>query len=353
MSSADPDTDLADPGRVGAARLADVARDAGVSLATASRALSSPDLVRDETRKKVQAAVDRLGYVPHGAARALASQRTRTIGAVFPPLENPIFATGTHVLAQTLEAHDYTLLLATHDNDLDAELSAARRLIERGVDGLVLVGLEHRPALFALLESSRVPFECTWSSDPDGAMHSVGIDHRKASATVTRHLLALGHREFAVIAGQTDRNDRAAARLRGVHDALAEHGIRLPGRRIIEAPFSLLQGREAMRRLLAEAPGFTALIAGNDPLAIGAMIECAQRSIIVPEQLSVVGFDDIELSGQWDPPLTTMRIPSARIGLEAARRLMARLAGEPVPVAQTLPCELIVRGSTAPALGRV
>ena len=118
-------------------RLVDVARAAGVSLATASRALSEPDMVRENTRGRVQEAVAMLGYVPHGTARALATRRTRTIGAVFPPVDNPIFAGATHALAQELAAAGYTLLLASHDYDLDAELAATRALVERGADGMV------------------------------------------------------------------------------------------------------------------------------------------------------------------------------------------------------------------------
>lgn len=330
------------------ARLADVAREAGVSLATASRALSAPDMVREQTRERVLAVAARLGYVPHGAARALASQRTRTIGAVFPPLENPIFATGTHALAQTLEVHDYTLLLATHDDDDEAEMRAARRLIERGVDGLVLVGLRHRPELFALLEASGVPFECTWAADSASERYCVGVDHREASAVACRHLLGLGHREIAVIAGQLDRNDRAEARMRGVLQAMAEAGISLPPQRIVQAPFSIANGRQALARLLDEAPGFTALIGGNDPLALGALIECAARGIDVPREMSVVGFDDIALSAQWNPSLTTMRIPSAEIGRLAGMRLLARLAGQQVPVVQCLDSELVLRATTCP-----
>ena len=331
------------------ARLADVARAAGVSLATASRALSTPDLVRAQTRERVIEAASRLGYVPHGAARALASQRTRTIGAVFPPLENPIFATGTHVLAQTLEAHDYTLLLATHDDDEEAEWRAARRRIERGVDGHVLVGLRHSPHLYALLDASGEPFECTWAVDETSGRHCVGIDHEAASAIMCRHLLALGHRQFAVIAGQLGRNDRAAARMLGIRRTLAEQGVALPDARVIEAPFTIGDGRRSMGELLDRAPGFTALIASNDPLAIGALIECSARAIAVPEHMSVVGFDDIALSAQWSPPLTTMRIPSAQIGRAAGLRLLARLSGDKVPRVQCLESELVMRATSGPA----
>ncbi len=330
-------------------RLADVARAAGVSLATASRALSEPDMVREDTRGRVQEAVAMLGYVPHGTARALATRRTRTIGAVFPPVDNPIFAGATHALAQELSAAGYTLLLASHDYDLDAELAATRALVERGADGMVLVGLDHRPETLAVLERAGVPYEITWSLDGAGNHHCVGLSHRGASIKVAQHLLDLGHREIAVIAGITNNNDRARERLSGVRDALASRGFKLPAKRVIEAPFSVARGREAFVKLLERAPGFTAVIGGNDPLAIGALLEARARGIDVPGEMSVAGFDDIELAGELPPGLTTIRVPSAEIGREAGRRLLARLEGKTVPRVKEMPAPLIVRGTTGPA----
>lgn len=329
-------------------RLADVARAAGVSLATASRALSEPGMVRDDTRGRVEEAAAMLGYVPHGAARALATRRTRTIGAVFPPVDNPIFAGATHALAQELAAAGYTLLLASYDYDLDAELAATRALVERGADGLVLVGMDHRPETLAVLDRAEVPYEITWSLDDAGRQHCIGFSHRGASIRVTQHLLDLGHREIAVIAGDTKRNDRARERLAGVRDALAARGVKLPARRVVETDFSVANGRAAFAKLLERAPGFTAVIGGNDPLAIGALFECRDRGIDVPGQVSITGFDDIELAGELSPGLTTVRVPSAEIGREAGRRLLARLAGKVVPTMKELPAPLVVRGTTGP-----
>lgn len=330
-------------------RLADVARAAGVSLATASRALSEPDLVRAGTRARVREAADLLGYVPHGAARALATRRSRTIGAVFPPVDNPIFAQATEALARELSAAGYTLLLASHDYSPEAELAAARALIERGVDGMVLVGLDRDPALYRMLEQASVPYEITWSIDPEGRHPCVGLGHRLASARITQHLLDLGHTQFAVIAGVTAHNDRARDRLAGVREALGARGIALPPERVVEAPFAVARGRAACARLLDAAPGFTALVCGNDPLAVGALLECAARGIAVPAALSITGFDDIDLAGELAPGLTTVRVPSAQIGRRAGTRLLARLAGEPVPRIEEVPAPLALRGTSGPA----
>lgn len=327
------------------ARLADIARQAGVSLSTASRALANPGLVQPATLERVREVAERLGYVPHGAARALASQRTRTIGAVFPPVENPVFATGTHALARRLEASGYTLLLASHEYDARGELDAARRLVERGVDGIVLVGIDHDPALFALLDGAGIPFELTWAVDPAGLRHSVGIGHRGASAALVRLLLGHGHRRFAVIAGQTALNDRARARLAGVYDALGAAGVELAPERLREVPFAIAEGRRALGELLDGPAGFTALVCGNDLIAIGALFECQRRGIVVPRDLSIVGFDDIDLAAELTPGITTVHVPSATIGERAGERLLERLAGRTVARVEELPARLVVRGS--------
>jgi len=327
-------------------KLSDVARAAGVSLATASRALSEPELVKAGTRERVREVATMLGYVPHGAARALATRRSRTIGAVFPPVDNPIFAAATQALAHDLAAAGYTLLLATHEYDTAGELGATRALIERGVDGLELIGMDHDPAVFELLSRSGVPYELMWSLDHSGHHHCVGIAHRFASMRITQHLLDLGHREFAVIAGFTAHNDRARERLVGVREALAGRGIELRTERVFETKFSVPHGRRAFVELLGRAPGFTALVCSNDVLALGALTECVRRGIGVPQVISIAGFDDIDMAAEVTPALTTVRVPAAQIGRIAAARMLARLAGEEVPRLEEVAAELVIRQST-------
>ena len=330
------------------ARLADVARAAGVSLSTASRALAEPGLVLPKTRGRIVAAATRLGYVPHGAARALASRRSRTIGAVVPTLDNPIFASSVQALQQRIAREGYTLILGSHEYDLDAEVKVVSALIERGVDGIVLVGLDHSPELHRLIAKAAIPCELTWATDAGRQHYSLGFSNRGAAASVAQHLLGLGHRRFAMISGQTGSNDRARERVAGVREALAAHGIELPPRCVMEVPFSIPAARAALGGLLDAGERFSALVCGNDLLAIGALLEAAARGIAVPARLSVTGFDDIDLAGEFSPALTTMRIPVAEIGRFAAERMLARIAGGDVPRAQDVPVDLVVRASTAP-----
>lgn len=332
------------------ARLADVAHSAGVSLSTASRALAEPGLVRNDTREKVEKAAARLGYMPHGAARALASRRSRTIGAVLPTVDNPIFASATQAIARELAASGYTLLLAAYDYASDTEVTVTRALLERGVDGLVLVGADHPRALFQAVDQAGIPCEFTWTLDSSGYRHCVGFSNRLASVRATQHLLELGHRRFAVLSGHTAGNDRARERLAGVREALAAPGF-LANERILETTLSLGHGRAALRALLDRPAGrdFTALVCGNDLLALGALLECQERGIRVPGELSIIGFDDIELAAELPPGLTTMHVPSAEVGRRAAARLLDRLAGHEVAREEEVPVELIVRGTTGPA----
>lgn len=337
------------PGR--SIRLEDVARLARVSTATVSRALSTPAKVKPATAARIEQAVQTLGYVAHGAARALASRRTQTIGAVIPTLDNAIFASTVYALQKALGEARYTLLLASHEFDAAVEMRATRTLIERGVDGVVLVGATHEPGVLELLESHRKPYVFTWALDASGRHPCVGFDNRAAAIRMTRHLLALGHREFAVISGLTAGNERAGERLDGIREALAAAGIRLDPARVVERPYTLSAGRDGLREVLAASPRPTAVMCGNDVLAIGALAESQALGYAVPRELSITGFDDLEIASVVTPALTTVRFPTADLGTYAARHLLARLSGQPFEMRTELPVALVVRASTAPPPG--
>lgn len=332
----------------GAPKLSDVARMAGVSPATASRALSKPERVRPESRAKVDHAARLLGYVPHGAARALASQRSRMIGAVIPTLDNAIFANSVNALQGTLAESGYTLLLGSHAYDPAIELQVTRELIERGADGIVFVGTDHDPQIYRMLATFRTPYVLIWSLDPSGRHPCIGFNNRDAAIRVTRHLLDLGHRRLGVISGLTAHNDRVRERLAGVRDALRARGLELSPQAVVERPYSFASGQQAMHELMGRKPSPTAVVCINDVLAIGAIIECRAAGIEVPGDVSITGFDDMEISAQLAPGLTTMRVPTVDLGRAAATYLLDRLAGREVATCTELPVELIVRGSTGP-----
>ncbi|MBL8698481.1 MAG: substrate-binding domain-containing protein [Alphaproteobacteria bacterium] len=326
--------------------MADVARRAGVSTASVSRVLNTPDQVSRELRRRVESAVADLRYVRHGAARALAARRSHTIGAIVPTLGTAIFATGVEALQRRLDALGHALLVAHSQNDPAVELRQLRTLLERGVDGIVLVGHRHRPALYRLLAETRTPYVCTYTFG-NGRHACVGIDHARAMATLVAHLLALGHRRFGVITSPTRDNDRIAQRLQGAVAAVRSAGCAPP--EVVEAPYAIRDGREALRALLARAPEATAVICTTDIHAVGVVAEARTLGLDVPGRLSVTGFDDLALAADLEPPLTTIRVPAEEIGARAAEMLVGRVLGKPVATAIKLDAELNVRASTGAA----
>jgi len=196
--------------------LRDVARVAGVSTATVSRAINSPDTVSEALRARVASVVRHLGWVPHGAARALATRRTGTIGAVFPTLTHGDFARAIQALQSELSSKGYTLLLACSEYDPEQEYRQVRKLIERGVDALLLVGEAHHRDMSELLEKNRIPYANSFVYNPATHGTCIGPDNRKALYELTRYLIKLGHKTFGVVAQSAQNNDRAEARLQGI-----------------------------------------------------------------------------------------------------------------------------------------
>ncbi|MFG1398329.1 LacI family DNA-binding transcriptional regulator [Roseixanthobacter pseudopolyaromaticivorans] len=330
-------------------KLEDVAKLAGVSLATVSRVLNHPGIVRPELRDKVSQAVASLSYTRDAAARALKSGRTHTIGAVVPTLGISIFAEGVEALQNRLSEHGYTLLLANSQYDLKKELQEVRALIERGVDAIVLVGDSSSNEVHALIKKHGIPVVITYVAHSKRGTPAIGIDNEAATRDMTRYLMGLGHREVGVIANVPAANDRSRARLAGILKTLEEAGIALPKSRLIKAEHSLVQGRMGLQQLMKSHPQITAIICTTDTLAVGAMTEARAMGIHVPGALSITGFDDIELSSQLEPPLTTVSIPAAEIGRGAADHLINAISGLPIPLVTDLPFRIVIRGTTAKA----
>jgi LacI family transcriptional regulator len=322
----------------------DVANRAGVSPATVSRVLSQPDIVRPEKRARVNEAILALGYVRDGTARALVSGSTGAVGVVVPTLDNAIFSRAIQALQLRLSEAGYRLLVASHEYSTATEAAAARSLLEHGIDAMVLVGIDHAPELWALVDNSPIPLVLTWSIAE--GRDCVGFDNRRAGRIAAEHLLSLGHRTFGIISGILQNNDRATARIAGIRDALADAGLGIPDWRISQQSFSLAGGRAGLAALLSLEEPPTAVIGGNDLLAAGALFEAQARGLRVPDQLSIIGMDNLELSEHVTPALSTVHLPTAELGRRAAELVLARLDGASLPEAIELPVDLIVRGST-------
>jgi LacI family transcriptional regulator len=326
----------------------DVAMLAGVSTATVSRTLNHPAQVDPATRARVLQAAARLRYVPHGAARSMRSRRSKMVGAVVPSFDYALYARTTSALQRRFDANGYSMVLAEHHYDLPTELRVAEQLIQHGVDAFVFVGLDHDPALFALLEDYGRPFVLTWGVDPLRRHPSVGFDSHEATRALTRYLIGLGHRTFGLISAPLEGNDRARARGAGVRAALEEAGLGLSPKWVQYAPISLRAAGDAMHRILASTPRPTAVIGTNDVFAVGAMVACREAGVAIPRDISIAGVDNTDLGATQTPGLTSVRTPIVEIGDAAAQQLIARLEGQPFEPFLTLPTEIVVRGSTAP-----
>ena len=310
------------------ATLADVAKLAGVSLGSASRALSDPSDVKPATLERVTQAVAQLDYVRNGAAQALASKKTRMIAVIYPSLDNPIFASSVNSLQMTLWKKGYQLLIASHEYDWDREAQTAIKMIERGIDGLILVGSDHQQSIFDTLRKRQIPYVLTWSKDSTDYPHCVGFSNEEAAYNMAKLVIAKGHRNIAICAGTYLHNERAKARVQGTLRAFREAGIEIDPSAIIEEQLSVEGGRQGLEKILAFKKRPSVIIFGNDAQAIGAIAKSRELGIKIPEELSVTGFDDIELASLVNPPLTTNKVPINDIGIRAADMMVSLINGD-------------------------
>ena len=330
-------------------RLSDVAQRAGVSTATVSRCLNTPDQVTDVTRARVMDAVTELGYSPNFGARVMAAKRTHTIGAIIPTMENAIFARGLQAFQEELRTLGYMLLVASSSYRQDIEEEQVRALVARGAEGLLLIGHDRNPAVHGFLERQDVPTLVAWAHDPQSHFPSIGFDNRISIEVLVREVVALGHTRFAMITAPTAENDRARGRFMGAVDALKAAGTGFDPAYIIETPYGIDRGAEAFRTLMGLSPRPTAIICGNDVLAIGALRCAREMGLSVPGDVSITGFDDIELAQVAVPALATVHVPHRRMGREAAQMLAAMIE-EPQPMRRAqLEPQLRLRASLGPA----
>ena len=329
--------------RQGAARLADVARLAGVSVATVSRALSRPDLLSTDTRDAVQRAITATGYRMNHAARNLRKGRTGAIVALVPNLGNPFFAKILAGMGAALNAQVYDLLVGDTMAPGGRHRALRRFLDPSRADGIILLdGQVTAGDLAALPGAPPVVMACEWI---EGApLPRVVLDNAAGTELAARHLLALGHRRIGWIGGPED-NVLHKARVEGLARALPDPG---PG---YAGDFTLESGVRAAERWLdtpaADRP--TAVIGFSDESAAGFMGELQRRGVSVPEQVSVVGFDGIDWVAHLPVPLTTIRQPKRDLGSTAARVLMALIGGQPVEPCTVLAPQLVLRNSAGPA----
>ena len=330
----------------GAIRMQDVARAAGVSAITVSRALGAPDRVSPETRARVEAAVRALGYVPNLAAGTLKSQRSRIVVAIVPTLANAIFAETVEGMTEALRAEGYQLLLAHSGYAPETEESLVTAFLGRRPDAIVLTGLHHTAAAQAQIRAAGIPVVETWELGGAAIDMNVGFSNRDAARALTTALVARGYRRIAFVGVDPAAEPRARRREQGYRDAMAEAGRRPLIHRLVEdRGISMRSGAGMLDALLAGPRPADAVMFTNDYIAFGALAECARRGIAVPGRLAIAGFGDFEVARECHPALTTVRVPGREMGRRAATLILDRLAGRPAPPRVDLGFDVVLRDS--------
>ena len=325
--------------------LEDVANAAGVSTATVSRCLNEPDKVSEHTRERVMQTVEKLRYSPNFGARAIAANRTGTYGAVIPTMENAIFARGIEAFQKTLVDNRATMLVASSSYDREREASQIRTVVARGADGLLLIGTDRDPEIYTFLAERNIPAIVTWACSKDKTVSFVGFDNLQASKQLAQTAISMGHRNFAYISAHTKMNDRARDRVQGAREALFEAGIDPGSMPVIETKYSISCGQAAFLETIRHDTRPTIVMCGNDVLAVGAVQAATNAGLKVPDDISITGFDDIELATVINPPLTTVHVPHRDMGRIAAETLLSLVKGPSDPIQITLDTYIVDRGS--------
>jgi len=324
-----------------------VANAAGVSPSTVSRYFNHGHLLKAATRQKIEEAVKDTGYIRNRAAQTIHGIRSGTIGLIVPTIDHAIFAELVQSFSEGVDAHGFTILLASHGYDLDREYALVRKMLEHRVDGLALIGLEHAAETHLLLERQETPVISLWNHNANARLPCIGADNFEAGKLIGAHVAALGHTKVASLFPPLSGNDRAAQRFAGVCNALSVRDVTIPTEWQIHAPYSVGGAKTVLKELLTQQDVPTALVCGNDVLAIGALHAANSIGIDVPDDLTVTGIGDFKGSRDFEPALTTVRIPARQIGLHGAEVISTAITQQDTVIQGALiTAELMARGTS-------
>jgi len=333
-----------------AVTIKDIARAAGVSHSTVSRALKGDPRISQETTERIQRLAEEMGYRPSAVAQSLVTRQTHTIGLVVTFISDPFIDRIVDGIEDQAARAGYSVFLSASHADPERELAVVETFHRRRVDGVIVLASRVGHLYSERLDELGVPIVLINSQAEGEYLYSVSADDRQGARLIVRHLIELGHRRIGYI-GCTFRPPSSRRRWAGYRDALEDAGIPYDSDLVIvpETHQDVEGGRLGLKTLLEQ--GITAVFCYNDRTAIGAMLEARERGIDIPSSLSVAGFDDIEASWYVTPPLTTVHQPRLEMGRRAMQMLLDLLEGQFVSDV-LLPCELIVRESTAPPADR-
>ena len=334
------------------ATLRDVAAAARVHPATASRALNPGTrlLVSEDTARRVTEAAERLGYRPNPVARSLRTRRSHTIGVLIPDLNNPLFPPIVRGLEDRLAEHGYVALLGNTDSDLARERLVFDQMRARHVDGFMVATATLHSTILDEAAEADLPVVLMNRTAQGYPFSSVSVDNEQGVRAAVAHLVSLGHTRIGHIAGPQDTST-GFARLRGFLDSMRSQGLAVGDSDVVYASaLSLAEGLRSGRALLEGNPELTAIVAGNDMLAVGCYSAFDELGLRCPQDVSIIGFNDMPFIDRLRPPLSTVRFPHYQLSAEAAKLLLERIdtGGGPVKILYLAP-ELVARGSTVPA----
>lgn len=324
----------------------DVAKAAGVSLMTVSRALREPQRLSEETRKMVLDAVKKIGYVPNSIAANLASNRSSVVGQIVPSIQNSLYAETVKGSADVLRTAGMHLMLADSGYSMQEEEALIGAFLAQRVCGLILHNTDHTPRALQMIERAGVPVIETGDMPRSPIDMVASYSNAEASKAMTMHLAARGYRRIGFVSLDTRINRRARERLRGHLAALKAAGLPKDPLLLSEVEPGLTSGAHAMVDMMTRAPDVDAIFFAGDVLAIGALFEAQRRGWKVPTRIAIAGFDDLDILQHTVPRLTCLRLPRLEIGRRSAEALLDRVRGGGGPVRLDLGFEVVQREST-------
>lgn len=324
----------------------DVAREAGVSMATVSRVVNNNPNVKPQTRKKVYEAIERLGYRPNAVARGLASKKTTTVGVVIPDISNSNFAEVARGIEDIANMYHYNIILCNADKRKDKEIRVINTLLEKQVDGLLFMGGAVTEEHIQAFKTANVPVVLCATTDEDNKIPSVDINHAEAACDAVKTLLAQGHTDIAMISGTLQDPSNGYARYQGYKRALEEAGIPESEDFVRVGNYRYESGVEAMNHFLSLDKHPTAVFSATDEMAIGAIHAIQDKGLRVPEDISVISVDNSRMASMVRPQLSAVAQPMYDIGAVSMRLLTKLMKKEPVEQAKVvLPHEVVSRQS--------
>lgn len=331
-------------GRPRRATIAEVAALAGVSPTTVSHVFSGKRLVSGPTRERVHEAVKTLGYRPNNVARSLRTSRSKVVAVIVPDVTNPFYGMLTRGLADAVQQADYATFVCNTDGALARERTFIEDVVDRGVDAVVMGAVNVPADVVTAMADAGVPFVCVGTDIEHPRVDRIVADDESGSLSAVEHLLRGGPAPVAMVSGP---GGSGAARVDGYRRALEAAGLPFQPEMVVHGDWTRQGGRRAMRELLGRSTRPRAVFCANDLMAIGAMDEIREAGLRIPEDVRLVGFDDIEAATLVSPALTTVRNPSYEAGSTAGSLLLARMSGEDAPEQRTvvLPCRLVQRAS--------